>query len=451
MADREKKTVVTKKFLAREERERIQRRIITITTIAIAVTVVALIVVGFIIEGVIKPSQPIAQIDDTEITTKQFQTWVRYQRYNLVRQYQNLYQMKFSFGDPESASYIDSYLFQIDAQLRTESIGLSAIETLTEDVFIRREAEKRGIEVSRDEVETRIEEQIFFYFKEGTPTPIPTQVSIPTSTYSPMQLTLVAPTPTNVITETEGISETEVSEPTPTVEATAVELVGEDAEPTASLPTSTPYTEDAFKDTYDDNLDFLKSYARVSEDDLFWIIESQLLAEKVMEAVTADLPTEDDKVWARHILFRDEETGEELAEGFHNRLLAGEDFIELAAEFTSGNEDDSNPSTNIVFEDLGWFGRDRMISTFEEVAYSLEIGEISEPVNTSFGWHVIQVLGHETQPLTDQEMQQAQQKFFEEWLAARRAEATVDINPDWLETVPLEPDIPEELRLSTAQ
>ena len=98
MADREKKKTVTKKHLARVEREQIQRRIITIITIIVAVAVILLIVAGFVIEGVVKPSQPIAQVDDTSISTAQFQTWVRYQRYNLVNQYANYWQLKQSFG-----------------------------------------------------------------------------------------------------------------------------------------------------------------------------------------------------------------------------------------------------------------------------------------------------------------------------------------------------------------
>jgi hypothetical protein len=200
MADREKKKTVTKKHLARVEREQIQRRIITIITIIVAVAVILLIVAGFVIEGVVKPSQPIAQVDDTSISTAQFQTWVRYQRYNLVNQYANYWQLKQSFGDPSSASFFDNYLYQIQAQLQSaNSVGLSAIDALIEDVFVRREAQKLGIEVTQDEVDAWIQENIFYFYANGTPTPAPTEVILPTSTLSPFQLTLVAPTPTESV------------------------------------------------------------------------------------------------------------------------------------------------------------------------------------------------------------------------------------------------------------
>jgi parvulin-like peptidyl-prolyl isomerase len=245
------------------------------------------------------------------------------------------------------------------------------------------------------------------------------------------------------------VSATEVILPTPT--DSAVETSDEEATPTTSLPTPTAYTEDAFRKNYRDNLSFLKSYARISESDLFWIIESQLLAEKLMEVITADLVQEEEQVWARHILFKDEETQEELATEFYARIQAGEDFMELVDEFTSRNDPDSETGNNIIFEDLGWFGENRMISAFEEAAFSLEIGEISEPVDTSFGWHVIQLLGHEVRPLSDQEMQQVRQNAFEEWLTEQREGANVEINPDWLDVIPLEPDIPDEIKLNPVQ
>jgi peptidyl-prolyl cis-trans isomerase D len=416
----------------------------------VAVAVILLIAAGFIIEGVVKPSQPIAQVDDTSISTAQFQTWVRYQRYNLVNQYANYFQLKQSFGDPNSASFFDNYLYQIQSQLQsTNSVGLSAIDALIEDVFVRREAKKLGIEVSQDEVDAWIQENIFYFYANGTPTPAPTEVILPTSTLSPLQLTLVAPTPTETLTASEQITETEVSQPTAT--ATAVEETNPEITPTEILPTPTPYTEKALKSDLGDFLGNLKSYAKVSEKDFYKIIESQLLRDKVLEAVTADMVPEEDQVWARHILFQDAEKGEQQAREFYARIQAGEDFRTLVEEYTAVDENNPDVDTKIRYEDLGWFGRGRMISEFEDAAFSLKVGEISEPVDTSFGWHVIQVIGHEVRPLNDTDFQQMREKVFSEWVAAKRAESVVDIQPDWLAVVPFDPDIPDQIKLTPVQ
>ncbi len=89
-----------------------------------------------------------------------------------------------------------------------------------------------------------------------------------------------------------------------------------------------------------------------------------------------------EEVEARHILVETEDEAEEVA----LLLDEGEDFVELAAEYStdSSNKDDGGY--------LGFFARGRMVEPFDEVAFSLEVGELSEPVETQFGYHIIEVL-----------------------------------------------------------
>ena len=182
MAKTETKKTVTRKHLARVEREALQRRYIMIATIAIIVSVVILIGVGFVIEGVVKPSRPVVQVGDTTITTDEFQARVRYQRYLYTAEYLNTYQFIQSMGDPNSFSYFESYLLQIQNELEPEVVGLNALNDLIDNALIQQEAVTRGIEVSKAEVEERIDQTIFQYFPDGTPTPAPTSFIFPTPT-----------------------------------------------------------------------------------------------------------------------------------------------------------------------------------------------------------------------------------------------------------------------------
>ncbi len=424
MAKREKKKIVTRKHLARIERERILRRYVIFGTAA--VTIIALLLVGYGIVNdlVLKPKTPIVQVNDEVVTTAQFQAYIRFQRVQLVNQFNSYFNFVQGLGDPGMISSFLPYLTQIEKQLQPESLGVSALNDLVEGAIIRQEARKLGIQVSEEEIQKHIAESIFYYYPDGTPTPTPTTEVRPTSTLSPLQMTLVPIEPTDLV-------------PTPTPEE------GTEPTPTTVPPTPTPYTQEKFEADYKDYLSALETFAKLSEKDIFWIMEGMLLREKVMEAVITDIPTEEERIWARHILFRDEETGQEQAQEFLARLQNGEDFLTIAEELTANqNEGDSN----IIFEDLGWFGKGSMVEPFEEAAYALQVGEISEPVQTPFGWHVIQVLGREVQPLDPFEIEQRRLQAFGDWLMTLRTEAQIDIAENWLPLVPDEPDIPPQYK-----
>jgi peptidyl-prolyl cis-trans isomerase C len=106
----------------------------------------------------------------------------------------------------------------------------------------------------------------------------------------------------------------------------------------------------------------------VSEDD----------AKKIYDEKIATM-TPEQEVHARHILVETKEEAEEIAK----RLKDGEDFAKLA--------DEKSKDANAEGGDLGFFTRGQMLKPFEDAAFALDVGEISEPVQTQFGWHIIKV------------------------------------------------------------
>lgn len=89
---------------------------------------------------------------------------------------------------------------------------------------------------------------------------------------------------------------------------------------------------------------------------------------------------------ASHILVETEETALEIKE----LVDAGADFAEAAQEHSTGP---SGPNGG----ELGWFGPGMMVPPFEEAVMALEVGEVSGPVQTQFGWHIVKLNDARTQ------------------------------------------------------
>jgi len=97
---------------------------------------------------------------------------------------------------------------------------------------------------------------------------------------------------------------------------------------------------------------------------------------------------------ARHILLKDEDTAIEVRE----KLIAGADFAEMAKEFSE------DPGSKTTGGDLGVIARGVMVAPFEEAVFSLAPNQLSELVETQFGWHLIEVTevtGGEIKPLEE--------------------------------------------------
>lgn len=90
---------------------------------------------------------------------------------------------------------------------------------------------------------------------------------------------------------------------------------------------------------------------------------------------------QEEGVSARHILVSDSESAQDIV----NKIKGGMDFAEAAAQYSTC------PSKERGGE-LGFFTKGRMVPEFEEAAFELAVGEVSEPVKTQFGYHIIQVL-----------------------------------------------------------
>ncbi|HEY1309891.1 MAG TPA: peptidylprolyl isomerase [Pseudolabrys sp.] len=129
----------------------------------------------------------------------------------------------------------------------------------------------------------------------------------------------------------------------------------------------------------------------------------QALTDEAMHKVYDDAVKQmgqEEEVHARHILIRaatgDDKASKEAEDKIKAvivRLKNGEDFDKVAKEVTE------DPSGKTNGGDLGYFSKEQMVPEFSDTAFKLDKGQISEPVHTQFGWHVIKVEDKRLKPM----------------------------------------------------
>jgi parvulin-like peptidyl-prolyl isomerase len=436
--------LVTRKHVARKEREEKQIKTALIATgvvIGLAILLLAYVLVD---SYIVQPNKVVARVGDAEIKAGDFESNVTYSRLNMLSTANNYAYYAQLFG--ESGSQFKSAGIELVAQLNnTEVMGENVLNQMIDDQLIREEAAKRGITVSDDEIQEALQASFAFY-PMGTKTPTVTPTIVNTPTWSSEQFALINPTetatpaPTSTATpegweptlEGTAAVETEVvpAETTPTTEPTATEI------PTIT-PTPTVYTTKLYGKELGTYLDEVKTYG-ITRNQVEEIFRADLLRTKLSEEITKDMLPQEEQVWVRHILVDSQDVAQEVIEKLNN----GEDWAALAAEYSTDTSNKDNGG------DLGWIGEnDSYVEAFKDGAFQLyEAGEISEPVETSFGWHVIQLVTRATNNIDATKFQQNKQIFFDNWLfELRNSRTDIEIEEFWKTITPTTPAVPTEL------
>lgn len=394
------------RHVARAERERRLTRWVIGGTIAVVVLAVGLLAYGWLDMRYLVPMRAAVRVQGDPITYRELGARVRMAQAELYNQRIQMEQMlNFLAGNPETEASIRQQISQLDTQL-ADTAGMSSrtLSQLIDARLIRQEAQRRGLVVTKEDVDRAIREAFRFY-PDGTPTASPsptgdaTLAAQATATFTPAPTSTPTsgPSPTARPTETPSSTPTSGPPPTPT-------------------PTATPYTRALYDKDYQTYLDDLNKNLSVPEDILRARYEEDLYRQRLREAFASGVARDEEQVWAKHILV----SQEGVAFAILSRYRQGESWDALAAAFSI---DTSNKDRG---GDLGWFSRGAMVAEFETAAFSTPVGEVAGPVQTPFGWHLILVLGHETRRLDETQFQQAVDTAFGQWLSDARKGAVLE-------------------------
>jgi parvulin-like peptidyl-prolyl isomerase len=386
---------LTYKQLARARVEKKHRRRMLIASAALAAVITIILVVAIVNEVVIKPGQPVARVGDTEIATEHFQERVRLERSQTIErilQYAEIFGVEQVYG---IAQQLEEY----------ELVGEQVLDAMIDEVLIGEGAAELGLSVSQDEVLRYLEEQVGYY-RDGTPTPAPTETPVRSPT--PITDTVATPAPTR----------------TP-------------------LPTATPVTEEAFNEFYQEQLDVLEQIG-VDEATYRDVLEVQLLIEKVRDRLMEDEPAEAEQVEAEVLVFGNEDDVNATLE----RLEAGEAFEDLVTEAREDPEDELSART------IPWTPREELSASYSpeaaEIIFSLPVGAYSDViVSQDEQYLVFYVTGHEERPLGASTLRTREDRIFTDWLADLRETAGIEKYDEWRNRVPREPALDPRVLVPT--
>lgn len=460
--------------LSKAEREHQRERLILQITAAVAGTTLVVVLVALIYDLVFVPNLSLSTVGDDKIEVSEFQDRVQYERYALAEQVRAFYDNAIEAGlDEEQAQNQTFNIFageqggSINYLVDDDLLGQEVLRQMEQELVIAQAAEEFGVSAQVDEaaVQTEIDRLASLLTNESLEaTPSATPSEEPTITLTP----LVSATPSY----TPSASPVPSATPIPTLEGCAE---GEDcpsvtppptSEPTVTpsetpnvteTPTSTPITEAesratvvAFREAF---LEQGRDKSGFSEEAIRQVFYYQALREAMVKHVTTqtegdlvDYYISPDDIWVdtRHILVQFPE-GEVVPEGDDNSyfaeaqalyeaLQAGEPFAALA----QANSDDLGSGARGGA--LGWSSSGGYVAGFKEAVETLPLGEISTPVRSQFGYHLIQVMDREIRPYDEARLEQLQNQEFDTWVSNRQLSVEIERREDWQELIPSNPD-----------
>jgi len=379
MAKQKSTKGLTRKQQARREKERKIQRILTWVSIGVITLIVAVLGYGLVTELIIKARKPVARIDDVQISTKAYQSRLRYERLMMsleLAQYES-YINQFDPNDETMQSFIQQLQFtasNLETQLSSDfatTLGRQVLDLMIEEELVRKEAEARALTVDENAIDRQVEVMIGY--------------------------------DRDAITTTETLTDT-----------------------------TAPMTEAEFTETYSSFKSNVLEPSQLSEQAYRAMVEADLLKSQLQNAMTQDMQTIEDQVEITFLITSSEEAGQVL----QNRINNGGEDPDAIIEELEADEDDQSSGFTLPWLPLGYISS-QLGQEFEQVAFNTPVGRAADPILSGELFYVIYVEGHEERELSDDLLASAQEQYYNEWLTQQKEERTEYL--EWESAVLTEP------------
>jgi peptidyl-prolyl cis-trans isomerase C len=376
---------------------------------------------GLLYEYVVKPNQTLATVGSVSISRQDYWKSRAIDLYEQALQYQDFAQF---VGPQQQGQYLalaQQSLAQLPTVWGSIDVDPASLEKMIDNQIYLQGMDDLGLEMTQDEIHT-------FALNRFAPPGAPLIAPSPTATLTAERAAMATSTAVSLFATpvASPVAATPMSgTPVAATLSLATPVAGTPgATPLAIAPTAPPATPNAVEARATAEAGFTQfadqvfPLAHLSQEDYERLVAAPALArQKVGDALAASVGQSAPQARAAHILL----PTREAAESARARVTeGGGDFATVARELSTDESTAANGG------ELGWFTREEMVAPFAEAAFAMELGSISEPVETEFGWHVIQVEERDPdRPLTDSQINRLQQAAEEPWLAEQRAKLTV--------------------------
>ena len=427
-----KGATVRKRRVPRREIEARRQRMLRWGVATAGIALVVILVGGALYENVIKPRQTLATVGGVQITREDYWKTRAYDLYEQALQYQDFAQFVGPDQQNQYLSLAQQALSQIPGVWGSTDVDPVSLQQMIDDQVYLQGLDDLGLALSPDEVRTFALNRFAppgapLIPATATPTFTAERAAMATSTAAafaatPIGTPLAATPVASLPVEATPVAGSAVAA-TPVASGIATPAGTPVASPFASpiAPEGTPSPDEARATAeagFAQMEETLFPVAHLTREDYDRLIAAPALArQKVRDALAATVGQSAPQVHAAHILFPTEED----AEAARRRIVeGGEDFGTIARELSTDQATAANGG------ELGWFAREEMVPPFADAAFSLEPGQISEPVQTEFGWHLIKVEERDPdRPLTDTQINRIEQALVDRWLEDERAALNV--------------------------
>ena len=420
----------TRREVLVERKEAAERQQVRTVVLAVIGLLLLILIGALIVEYVVRPGQAVATVNGEEITLRQWEERVRFQRAQLIISLEEITELQ--NGDIGMTQQFAGQQIGLLASSQAETLGQLVLDQMIDELLVRQEAERRGITVTEAEIDERLAVG-YNYFAGESPTPIPTSTATvaPTPPPPPPPPSLT-PIPTAVITE---VVDTPTPFPSPTLGPTST-----------PRPTATPVSEESYRELLDEDLTSFRDLG-VAEETYREVIRAQIFNEKLMEQLAdeAEVPETGPHASVYVLYYGTREEAEAaLTE------IGSSDYLTVWNQVRSTPADPAAAETGDIqarASEFLWRNEESLATTFDEAtaAMLMELtldtpSEIIEQDNGSgtLVYLVMQVSGREIRDFTQNKIDTDRQQVLTDWVADQRL-TNVQQSELWRNRVPNRP------------